>query len=116
MKSPLFPGVLKSHRRNEHDHRANRASSTLIADSGYVRGSPNGKICESTNGTVGTIFTNGNQKTVITKTRNGTRNGTWNGIKNGMEHGTEYEMERNMEWNEIRNGAEYGMEHGTDME
>ena len=25
---------------------------------GYVRGSPNGKICKSTNGTVGTIFTN----------------------------------------------------------
>ena len=32
--------------------------------SGYVRGSPNGKICKSTNGTVGTIFTNGNQKTL----------------------------------------------------
>ena len=31
---------------------------------GYVRGSPNGKICKSTNGTVGTIFTNGNQKTL----------------------------------------------------
>ena len=33
-------------------------------DIGYVRGSPNGKICKSTNGTVGTIFTNGNQKTL----------------------------------------------------
>ena len=32
--------------------------------SGYVRGSPNGKVCKSTNGTVGTIFTNGNQKTL----------------------------------------------------
>ena len=32
--------------------------------SGYVRGSPNGKIYKSTNGTVGTIFTNGNQKTL----------------------------------------------------
>ena len=32
--------------------------------SGYVRGSPNGKICKSTNGTVGTIFTDGNQKTL----------------------------------------------------
>ena len=31
---------------------------------GYVWGSPNGKICKSTNGTVGTIFTNGNQKTL----------------------------------------------------
>ena len=31
---------------------------------GYVRGSSNGKICKSTNGTVGTIFTNGNQKTL----------------------------------------------------
>ena len=31
---------------------------------GYVRGSPNGKISKSTNGTVGTIFTNGNQKTM----------------------------------------------------
>ena len=31
---------------------------------GYVRGSPNGKICKSTNGTVGTSFTNGNQKSL----------------------------------------------------
>ena len=31
---------------------------------GYVRGSPSGTICKSTNGTVGTIFTNGNQKTL----------------------------------------------------
>ena len=31
---------------------------------GYVRGSPNGRICKSTNGTVGTIFTNGNRKTL----------------------------------------------------
>ena len=31
---------------------------------GYVRGSPNGKICKSTNGTVGTIFTNGNLNTL----------------------------------------------------
>ena len=30
----------------------------FIFDNGYVRGSPNGKICKSTNGTVGTIFTN----------------------------------------------------------
>ena len=28
---------------------------------GYVRGSPNGKICKFTNGNVNTIFTNGNQ-------------------------------------------------------
>ena len=34
------------------------------ANDGYVRGSPNGKICKSTNGTVGTNFTNGNQKTL----------------------------------------------------
>ena len=33
-------------------------------DMGYVRGSPNGNICKSTNGTVGTICTNGNQKTL----------------------------------------------------
>ena len=31
---------------------------------GYVRGFPNGKICESTNGTISTSFTNGNQKTL----------------------------------------------------
>ena len=31
---------------------------------GYVLGSPNGNICKSTNGTVGTNFTNGNQKTL----------------------------------------------------
>ena len=37
---------------------------TLPQNIGYVRGSPNGKICKSTNGTVGTIFTNGNQKTL----------------------------------------------------
>ena len=37
---------------------------TLKTNTGYVRGSPNGKICKSTNGTVGTIFTNGNQKTL----------------------------------------------------
>ena len=36
----------------------------MYADKGYVRGSPSGKICKSTNGTVGTIFTNGNQKTL----------------------------------------------------
>ena len=35
-----------------------------VAVNGYVRGSPNGKICKSTNGTVGTIFNNGNQKTL----------------------------------------------------
>ena len=35
------------------------------SNSGYVRGSPNGKICKSTNGTIGTIFTNGNQKTLM---------------------------------------------------
>ena len=29
---------------------------------GYIRGFSNGKICKSTNGTIGTIFTNGNQK------------------------------------------------------
>ena len=39
-------------------------SIRLWSDIGYVRGSPNGKICKSTNGTVGTIFTNGNQKTL----------------------------------------------------
>ena len=43
---------------------------------GYVRGSPNGKICKSTNGTVDTIFTNGNQKTLnVFSAANGT-NGT----------------------------------------
>ena len=36
----------------------------LKVNNGYVRGSSNGKICKSTNGTVGTIFTNGNQKTL----------------------------------------------------
>ena len=36
----------------------------FFIDAGYVRGSPNGKIFKSTDGTVGTIFTNGNQKTL----------------------------------------------------
>ena len=40
------------------------ASSDHVTIEGYVRGSSNGKICKSTNGTVGTIFTNGNQKTL----------------------------------------------------
>ena len=34
----------------------------VITSSGYVRGFSNGKICKSTNGTIGPIFTNGNQK------------------------------------------------------
>ena len=41
-----------------------RTPNTRADSNGYVRGSPNGKICKSTNGTVGTIFTNGNQKTL----------------------------------------------------
>ena len=38
--------------------------SVLFDGMGYVRDSPNGKICKSTNGTVGTMFTDGNQKTL----------------------------------------------------
>ena len=41
-----------------------KSRNDLLPITGYVRGSPNGKICKSTNGTVGTIFTNGNQKTL----------------------------------------------------
>ena len=32
------------------------AQMCICPNIGYVRGSPNGKICKSTNGTVGTIF------------------------------------------------------------
>ena len=47
---------------------------------GYVRGSPNGKICKTTNGTVGTIFTNGNQKTLNVFSTNGTIGRSHGGI------------------------------------
>ena len=52
---PVFPDGLRSPRSTQ------LSLGTYI---GYVQGSPNGKICKSTNGTVGAIFTNGNQKTL----------------------------------------------------
>ena len=51
------------------------------SNSGYVRGSPNGKICKSTYGTVGTIFTKGNQKTLnVFSAANGTIGRSHGGI------------------------------------
>ena len=61
MKYLLSVTVLKQ-TENLYDCNTSNRNHTHV--NGYFRVSPNGKICKCTNGTVGTIFTNGNQKTL----------------------------------------------------